>query len=219
MQDKYFAWEATVEAITGVCGKSSLAIFSRWRDRDFGQAERILPIAVNFLVSRGDLDPKVALALIGFRAYWNEPFLLKNFLDTSTDEIEKKVVVEFAYRYMILNGQSARKWRELKSILDRHEVVSLDLDERIAFSECEEQSLKASESSYAINHDIDQENKYDWDTIFDGIDLSVANDVSQAYRRFRSADPLYYQEQFFAETKYFQRYGDTLFSQFISASG
>lgn len=199
MQDKYFDWEATVEAITGVCVKSSLAIFSRWRDRDFGQAEQILPIAVNFLVSRGDLDPKVALALIGFRAYWNEPFLLKIFLDNCTDKVEKKVVVEFAYRYMILNGQSVGKWRELKSIIDRHDVVPLDLDERIAFSECEEQSRKSSGSSYAINHDIDLESKCDWDTIFDGIDLSAANDVSQAYRRFRSADPPYYHEQFFAE--------------------
>lgn len=108
-RDKHFDWEATVEAISGLCGKSSLAILSRWRDRDFGWPERILPIAVNFLVARGDLKPKIALALIGFRAQWNELFLLGSSLATCANKAEKEVTTELVCRYMTLGQQDLEK--------------------------------------------------------------------------------------------------------------
>lgn len=202
VRDKHFDWRATVEAISGLCSKSSLAILSRWRDRDFGWAQRILPIAVNFLVTRGDLDPKIALALIGFRAQWNEPFLLKSTLRTCANKAEKEVVTEFVYRYMTLGQQDLEKWRELKSILDEYGMtLPLDLDERIALSEREEQFSNSGEHIYDIERTADRESndKRDWNTIFDGIDLSVPNDISLAYRRFKDSRPPYYHERFFEE--------------------
>ncbi len=202
VRDKHFDWRATVEAISGLCGKSSLAILSRWRDRDFGWAQRILPIAVNFLVERGDLDPKIALALIGFRAQWDEPFLLKSALATCAAKEEKGGMAEFAYRYMTLGQQDPEKWRKLKIVLNEHGItLPLDLDERIALSEREEQFSKSGEHSYDIDRTAVRESNddRDWNQIFDGIDLSVANDISRAYRRFKELEPPYYHELFFEE--------------------
>ncbi|RME06626.1 MAG: hypothetical protein D6816_07535, partial [Bacteroidetes bacterium] len=202
VRDKHFDWRATVEAISGLCGKSSLAILSRWRDRDFGWAQRILPIAVNFLVERGDLDPKIALALIGFRAQWDEPFLLKSALATCAVKEEKGVMAEFSYRYMTLGQQDPEKWRKLKSVLNEHGItLPLDLDERIALSEREEQLSKSGEYSYDIDRTAVRESNddRDWNQIFDGIDLSVANDISRAYQRFKGLEPPYYHELFFEE--------------------
>jgi len=201
-RDKYFDWEATIEAISGLCGKSSLAILSRWRDRDFGWAERILPIAVNFLVERGDLDPKIALALIGFRAQWDEPLLLKSALATCAVKEEKEVMAEFAYRYMTLGKHGPERWRNLKRVLNEHRMtLPPDLEERIAFSEREEQFSKSGEHSYDIDRTAVRESNddRDWNQIFDGIDLSVANDISRAYRRFKGLEPPYYHELFFKE--------------------
>ena len=196
--DQYFDWEATVEAISGLCGKSSLAIISRWRDRDFGWAERILPIAVNFLVARGDLDPKVALALTGFRVEWNEILLLKNVLETCANKAEKEVAMELVYRNMTLDGQSFRSWRELKSILCDNGIKLLDIDERIILSEREEQSSQTKErKNLAV--DLEINDKRDWNTIFEDIDLSVANDISRAHRRLRDSGPPYSSDRFFAE--------------------
>lgn len=202
VRDKYFDWRATVEAISGLCGKSSLTILSRWRDRDFGWAQRILPIAVNFLVERGDLDPKIALALIGFRAQWDEPFLLKSALATCAAKEEKEIMAEFAYRYMTLVQQNPEKWRKLKSVLNEHGItLPLDLDERIALSEREEQLSKSGKHSYDIDRTAVRESNddRDWNQIFDGIDLSVANDISQAYRRFKGLELPYYHKLFFEE--------------------
>lgn len=201
IRDKHFDWEATVKAISGLCGKSSFAILSRWRDRDFGWAERLLPIAVNFLVSRGDVDPKVALALIGFRAQWNEPLLLKSVLAACADKAEKETAAEFTYRYMTLGQHRVGRWRELKRILAEHGIAHSELDEQIALSEREEQFNKSREKSYDIDHTTDREIKHgiNWNAIFDGIDLCVANDISLAYRRFEDLDPSYYNEWFFEE--------------------
>src|SRR6185295_4000398 len=125
----------TVEAITGLCGRSSLAILSRWRDRNFGQAARILPIAVNCLVARGDLDPKIALAFIGFRAGWNEPLLLKSILATCANKAEKEDATGLTYRYMTLDQQSVGTWHEFKNVLREHGITLPDLADRIALSE------------------------------------------------------------------------------------
>ncbi|MDW7729303.1 MAG: AVAST type 3 anti-phage nuclease/ATPase Avs3a [Bacillota bacterium] len=200
VRDKYFDWEATVEAISGLCGKSSLAILSRWRDRDFGCAERLLSVAINYLVARGDLDPKVALSFIGFRAHWNQPFLLKSVLASCENKAEKQAAVEFTYRYMMLNQQSVGMWREVKNLLAEHDMVLPDLDERIVLSECEEQFWRSRD-----NNDIDPavnrkgKDDRDWNAVFEDIDLSIANDISQAYRRFKDLDPPYCHEHFFKE--------------------
>lgn len=201
VRDKHFDWEATVEAISGLCGKSSLAILSRWRDRGFGWAERILPTAVNFLIERGDLDPKVALAFICIRAHWNEPLLLKSVLTICANEAEKEAAIEFVYRYMTLSQRSVERWRELKHVLDEHGITHPGLDERIAFSEREEQFNKSGENSYSINPFAERERKKerDWNAIFDGIDLCIANDISRAYQRLKDFGPPYYYEWFFEE--------------------
>ena len=200
VRDKHFDWKATVEAITGLCGKSSFAILSRWRDRDFGWTERILPTAINFLVARGDLDPKIALALIGFRAQWNEPLLLKSVLLACT-KAEKEVAAGFVYRYMTLDQQGVETWCGLKSVLAEHGIAPAGLDERITLSEREEQSSRSRENSYDIDRAAAQESKKerDWNVIFEGVDLSFANDISQAYRRFKDFEPPHYHERFFEE--------------------
>lgn len=200
-RDKHFDWEATVEAITSLCGRSSLAILSRWRDRNFGQAARIFPIAVNFLVARGDLDPKIALALIGIRAEWNEPLLLRSILATCANKAEKETTTGLTYRYMTLDQQSVGTWREFKNVLREHGITHPDLDDRIALSEREEQSRKSRDDSYGIGCTTTGESRgeRDWNAIFEGIDLGAANDISQAHRRFKDDEPPNYHERFFEE--------------------
>ena len=94
--------KATVRAIAGLCPSSSIAILSRWRDRSFGWAERLLPAAVDSLIERRSIDPKTALALIGFRAHWDEVRLLGSALEACTSMIEKKTALDFLYPYMRL---------------------------------------------------------------------------------------------------------------------
>ena len=218
LRDKHFDWGATVRAIAGLCGRSSIAILSRWRDRAFGRANRLLPAAVTFLVARGDLDPKVALALIAFRFDWDEPQLLKAVLSICTMQAERKATTEFTYRYMTLEQQSAKKWNDLKETATAHGLAPDDLDRHLAVSENRERASKANERSWGSGFGEvgESSRECDWNTIFENADLAVANDISRAYQRFRDSAPPYYAERFFEEA--FHRVDVGKEAEFIQAT-
>ena len=201
VRDKHFDWEATVEAIAGLCPPSSITILSRWRDRGFGWAERLLPAAVHFLVERRSIDPKAALSLIGFRAHWDEIRLLRSTLETCASKVEKETALGFLFRYMQLDGQSASVWRNAKEVAVSHGLTLPDIDELIAFSERKERSSQSRHGGYSDSASIVSHRKgeRDWDAIFSGIDLGSANDVSRAYGRFKDTEPPYYHDRFFEE--------------------
>jgi hypothetical protein len=205
VRDKHFDWDATVEAISGLCKVSVLAILSRWRDRGFGWASRILPVAIEFLVVRGDLTPKIALALIGFRADWDETLLLQHAMAISVDKSDAEAAATFTYRYMTLDQQSVDRWRELKNIVGNLDIALPNLDNRILLGEQEHHSDKSRNDDSNMHHKAAQASseERDWNAIFAGVDLTVPNDISKAYRRFRALDPPYYYELFFREA--FQR--------------
>ena len=117
---------------------------------------------MNFLVARGGLEPKIALALTCFRAQWNEPLLLKSGLAACEDNIEKEATAGLVYHYMTLDQVSVSKWRKLKSVFTEYGMaVPSDLDERVALSEREEQSRKSGENSHGIDRAADRKGKLD----------------------------------------------------------
>jgi hypothetical protein len=200
-RDKHFDWGATVRAIAGLCGSSSIAILSRWRDRNFGMIERILPIAISFLVERGDLKSELILPLIGFRVQWNEPKMLKVFFETDSSNEEKKAAAALIYRYMTLAGKSSKTWRALNTIAVKHGVLLPEIDQRIELTEREEQSRESGSGVSTRNNLplISQEDTRNWDTIFSDVDFSVANHVASSYRRFKDSETPRYDDLFFDE--------------------
>jgi hypothetical protein len=195
VRDEHFNWDTTVRSIAGLCPSSSITILSRWRDRDFGWAERLLPIAMHCLVERHSIDPIAALSLLGFRAQWDETRLLRSALDACSSKTEKQTVLDLVDRYMRLDGQNSKAWRELQDVVGLHGLSRPDIDELIGFSERQEQYYHLSSRGYSSS--TDDKDEQDWDTIFSDFDLTSANDVSLAYRSFRNLGPPYYSERFF----------------------
>ena len=198
-RDKHFNWRGTVKAIAGLCASSSLAILSRWRDRSFGWAAKLLPEAVTFLLGRGDLDGRTALALIGFRAEWDPVELLKFALAACTTKAEKETSASFAFRYMTLRGYSGRTWRALKDLLASHRLAVPGIDEFVAFNERTDGSARTGRAADGGALPTRGSDGTDWDVVFEGADLVADNGVSLAYNRFRSGPPPLYSEVFFAE--------------------
>lgn len=59
VRDKYFDWDGTVEALAGLDPASLLTLLSRWRDRRFGDEERLLSEAVEAMSKRGHADQRL----------------------------------------------------------------------------------------------------------------------------------------------------------------
>lgn len=201
VRDKHFDWEATVGALAALCSSSSLAILSRWRDRNFGWIARLLPIVIQSLLKNQRIDSKAALALISFRANWDQADLLKHVLSAAKSPADKQIAWGFLYRYMRLEGQTASVWRKAKAITAEHGLSIDDIDELITFSEREEQSKHRKEAYYnrGIQASPDEKEKPDWRIIFSGVDLTTVEGISQAHLLFNNAEYKTYRCHFFEQ--------------------
>lgn len=200
VRDKHFPWEATVEAIAALCPTSSLAILSRWSDRHFGWTPELLKAAIKYLVGRKLLDPKAALALIGFQAKWDHAELLSAALEKCQSREEKQAVSDLFYRYMRLDHHAGNNWEAVRDTAKSHGIDLLYIDEVIDFAKKHDQLSRESISNHpSARRSQAKNNAPHWKRIFDGLDITQANDIAVAQKRLESTEPPYEYEHFFEQ--------------------
>ena len=217
-KDKHFDWHSTVRALSFLCPNSSLAILSRWRDRGFGRRGRLLPIVIHALTEHGCVDPRDALALVGFEAAWEYPQLLCSVLEKCEDRSAKKAASALLFRYMKWKGQASSIWRNLKEVTEQHGLSLSGIDSYIAFAEHEECAIKEQQPEYPDKQRIaDESPKSKWNEVFSGSDLTTANGISLSYAAFNNTPVRWTRGQFFAEA--FRRVPTGSEATFIAAAG
>jgi hypothetical protein len=214
-RDKHFAWNATIEALVGLCPSSSLTIASRWRDRHFGSDGRILEVAIRKLLSIKKISPLDALPLIGFRAEWNETALVEAALEACTEQKYKDIALKLAYRYMTLEPQTAANWQALESIASSESVTLLGLSQRTRDTAQHEATNRKSQPGETYHQSHISQNKHDWEEVFSGCDLSTSTGILTAHKRFRDGEPPFYMDEFFS--KIFERIQVGKESSFLTA--
>jgi len=197
-RDKHFNWEATIEALCGLCPTSTLAILSRWRDRNFGWSERILPIAIAQLIERGKLGALDALPLIGFRAQWNFGQLIESALSECATSNEKAATAEYLFRYMQFNGGD---FSQVKKSAVNHGLVLDGLDEIIRFEEAKKIAAQRrdSEPENDALKNLRAKPALSWDSLFASHNLAQPKGLAEAYRAFKNTEPPWDHDQFFKE--------------------
>ena len=210
-RDKHFDWRSTVRALSSLCPSSSLAILSRWRDRGFGRTGRVLPIVIHALIERGYVDPRDALALVGFEAEWDYPKLLCSVLDKCEDRSTKETASALLFRYMKWESQASSVWRSLKEATAKHGLFLSGLDSYIAFAEHEECNVKEKPGI------ADEPANCNWDEVFSGSDLTTVDGICRSYAASKSTPVPRNHHQFFAEA--FRRVSAGGEAAFIAATG
>lgn len=195
VRDKHFAWRATINALVGLCPSSSLAIMSRWRDRRFGDDDRVLTLAITSLLEREAIFPLDVLPLVYFDADWDEDKLIETALSAFDDTTYKAKAFQFIYRSMALRTQSGEKWGRLQSLASAAGVNLPGLELRICTSDAKETTEKKNSISSWDTAAVDPHN---WDLVFTGCDLSTSAGILTAYKRFRSDDAPSYSSVFFS---------------------
>ena len=204
-RDKHFNWEGTVRSLVGLGPSSAFTILSRWRDRNFGRVARLLPEAIEACVTHGALDVRDAVPLFPFRADWEPIALLEWLLKGNGSRDEQLAGVTFVHRYMTLEGQNAKTWRGLKTLLLQEGfAVPDDLDELIAFAEKKESSKERRNQQIDLEiptgtSSLVREEPRDWDEVFKDCDVAVGKDLSVAYQRFCHGNPPFYASEFFRQ--------------------
>lgn len=194
-RDKYFDWIGTVEAIASLCPASSLATISRWRDRDFGRQDRILPIALSKLVDMEEISHRGQLATLGFYLSTRAPELLKAAISSCEDQKLQRRMFDEAVRYSLISGVSSSQLSELEEIGHSHCWPVKLLGTHRTVSNLRE-AKSEQRTGYSQGNGPATEKKKDWDAIFLGMNAESPDSVSTCYKRLREGEPPYYFSDF-----------------------
>lgn len=198
-RDKYFDWDGTVDALAGLDPASLFTLLSRWRDRRFGDEERLLSEALEALIKRDHLTPRDSLALAGVPARWHRKGQLDAFLETTSDSALRKAGIAIAFRYLRMESRSAKDLEDLRGL-----AAGLGLDPDVLHlpeplpPESDFPAPKP-EKEEMWRGDRSERGKPYWNGIFKRLDPTSADDVRTAQRRVRAGEPPWGMEDLFRE--------------------
>lgn len=213
-RDKHFDWERTVEALCGLCAPSALAILSRWRDRDFGYSQRLLPIVVYNLVRAKQLPAIAPVALSAVNAEWDRLDDVKRAVETETDPDRRRMALRVGYRYMRVAPFSEKTWVSFLALARTHGVDLPEVDRLLARARAAAVETLKPDPLYASSGP-NQRRDPDWDVLFEGVDLANPGALRQAYAALRTFDPPYQLDEFYKEG--FRRSGPGKVAEFAQA--
>ena len=213
VRDKHFDWSSTVTVLSLLCPRSAIAILSRWRDRDFGYSKRILPLAIHTLIDHDEIDPRDAVALIGFVADWNYSKLLDTVLRRCKDRHSKEDACAALFPYIKWEKQSSSVWKHLSQVVKRHGLSVPDLDAYIEYTEREECISNRKEMRARGVRAKGESVNFDWDEVFSGRDLATVEGVSGAHSASRHVSLFHNFDEFFREA--FRRVSVGMESSFL----
>ncbi|PTT83699.1 hypothetical protein DBR42_15815, partial [Pelomonas sp. HMWF004] len=216
-RDKHFDWQGTVDALIALCPPSTFTILSRWRDRDFGYAGRLLRKATYGLVKAGQLPAKAPVALSPFTAEWDELADVTRAIDAETVPDCQRQILQLRYHYTRVNPHSESIWSGFAELGRRLGAELQDIQRLLAAARIEsittEAAKAAKEESLHDLHDRASRKCPDWELLFAGVDLSDPDASRKAYADLRTFDPPYEFEEFYREG--FRRSGPGNVADFV----
>ncbi|WP_109483812.1 AVAST type 3 anti-phage nuclease/ATPase Avs3a [Paraburkholderia sp. C35] len=214
-RDKHFDWPTTVEALLGLCPSSTLAILSRWRDRDFGSAERQIEKAIRSLVEASQLPAIATVALAGLDAGLNSLNDIKRAIDAQTDKERKKQILHAAYRYVRVDPQNEETWTGMAQQGRALGVQLPDIDRLLAAAARRYRLASPQPKPSPQHYEGSERDEPDWDTLFAGLELTNQASLRRAYGDLKSFAPPYSIEEFFKQGRV--RSGHSRMAAFIRA--
>ncbi|WCE10548.1 AVAST type 3 anti-phage nuclease/ATPase Avs3a [Pseudomonas sp. JBR1] len=198
-RDKYMDWDRLVEGLVGLCPSSSLAILSRWRDREFGSAGELFPVAIYSLINQGLFPKKAAVALSGTEAGWNRVSDIKAAMEAESDSDRKRSILQIAYRFLRIQTHETPTWRELKVLADYVAMPLPDLERLLQASVAKGDGESVTAARTSRSDPRREVQKPDWDAIFNGVDLCDSAAVVAARRSLKKVDGRSYASEFYEQ--------------------
>ena len=194
---------------------SAFAILSRWRDRDVGDFPRQFPALANTLARSGKISPQAAWSLSAFFPESDVTKLAVACIERATSVAEKQRILQAATRDMRLADAPAARWQTLKqAVADEPRIDTGEIDRLLAFYAT--LPTKPTDSVSYRPAQREAEEPIDWDAIFDQLDLTMENGVTEARQRFQQLDaPYYLRDEFWSEL--YKRLPSTGIVQFLEA--
>jgi hypothetical protein len=197
---EHFDWAYSLKAIANLSAPSGPTILSRWIDRRFAHEPDTLPALIEALSNNGDVNPRDAICLIPLDARWPRRKLLRRALEAASGAGERLQVATLFIRYARRCHLDAKDWRKVADLLDGFGVDNREaVDLARAIERADREGKARSSPARRRARPYRKVAERDWDAVFAGLRLTDAGDLAAAHARFRSSEPPWSPEQFYAE--------------------
>lgn len=197
-RDKHFDWVRTIDGLLSLCPASTIAALSRWRDRKFGYANKLLKIATDHLVKRGLLPSIAPIALCPIGEDWaRAEDLVTAVKHESNKEVQRKTL-SVGYRYLRVSSPSLKELEQVSELARTCDFVAPDINRLLAQERGPKREGRNSAQQY-VPETRERRSEPDWDVLFKGVDLTNSAELRVAYLRLRTFDPPYKTDEFYQE--------------------
>ncbi|WP_296493832.1 hypothetical protein [Phenylobacterium sp.] len=196
VRDKHFAWDSTVEVLTDLSPASVFAILSRWRDRRFGNRNRLIPLAIDRMVEKSRLPVTAPVALAGLEAHWDRLKDLKAVAASLSDPSARETAMQIQYRYMRVQPYQYDTWTEIAHLGHAHGVIFADIDRLLALTAQPALSPTPVIDASSPGPHAAEHRDPDWEVIFKDVDFADATALMGAYEAVKTYDPPYRFDEF-----------------------
>lgn len=185
-RDKHFPWDYTVDAIYDLDPNSAFSIASRWRDRRFGDEDRILGNLVDKLLKEQLLSPLIPLAFKAMGATYDLDNLLSSIKALAlSDELKRKVLQSF-YLYIVVPNPSEKHISRLKDMVEAFHIIDQTVQDFFLSLSNSDVYIQVEEASDSSTYD---QEKFDWDVFFENYtDSNRSVDFDSAYNDFQKLE-------------------------------
>lgn len=194
-----FGWDYALESMAALSPSSAPTIASRWIDRKFVDREETLAWLVAALVARQALDPRDAIALLPFEARWPRILMLKRALEACADGGECAAIATHFIRYARHRHHDSKDWLRVGRLLDRFGLNAREVADLASAAARAAREQASGRTSRRKDDWKLKKQQTDWDAIFRDIHLNVPGGVADALARYRSGEPPWANDEFYAE--------------------
>lgn len=185
-RDKHFPWDYTVDAIYDLDPNSAFAIASRWRDRRFGEEDRILGNLVGKLLKEQLISPLIPLAFKAMGATYDLDNLLSSIKSLALSDELKRKVIQCLYLYIVVPNPSEKHISRLKDLVEAFHITDQTVHDFFLSLSNSEVYVQVEEASLSSTYD---QEKFDWDVFFENYtDSNRSVDFDSAYNDFQKLE-------------------------------
>lgn len=197
-RDKHFDWGRTIDGLLSLCPASTIAALSRWRDRKFGYADKLLKIATGRLVTRGLLPRIAPIALCPIGEEWERAEDLVKAVEHESNKGVQRQTFSVGYRYLRVSSPSLEELERVSELAHACNFVAPDIDRLLAHARVPKREGGSSARQY-VPEMPKKRSDPDWDVLFKGVDLTNSAELRAAYLHLRTFDPPYKTDEFYQE--------------------
>lgn len=194
-----FDWREAVTALVALSPPSGPTILSRWIDRRFARQHDTLGYMVAALRARDVIDPRDALALLPSHSLQGRSKILRDALRAAGKGPERERIASYFMRYAPHLYSDAGDWRTVAKLFAEAGVNAAEANDLALQAERAAAAKVAAKatpkgSPFRVEHA-----ERDWDAVFQGLALTDASELAQAYARLRNGKPPFSTEIFYRE--------------------